>query len=213
MVDPLKHTTPSWNWLPPVQNTEIYTWALFRLEEEKYWQIAWREYKQRRNLFQKGYKGQPNDVSLWQEIGKSLFQRMADPQLFIEQVFAYHLKQDRPRPPEVSELLGKLDTIGLWYDEAYRPDAESDLFIAGSKLEAMISRYPDTDPDYWFKKSPEDYPAYFHMLYRSTGELPQELAVKGIKEINYIHILRSIEKFEIWPIDAKERLTAARRHL
>jgi len=213
MLTRQKKAKPEWTWLPDIQNTEIYTWALYRLEEEKYWQIAWSEYRRRRLQFQKGYKGKPSDVTLWQEIGREMYRRMTDPQLLIEQIFVHHLKQENPRPPEVNELLNRMDTIGLWFDETYRPDAESDLYIAGTKLEVLVTRFKDNSVDYWLGKSPEDYPAYFHLLYRSSGELPKHIALRGLKELNYLHTLRSLEEFEIWPTDAQEKLLAARRHL
>jgi len=208
-----RYPTPAWTWLPPVQPTEIYTWSLFRLERERYWQIAWNEYTKRRTSFQRDYKSKPSDNRLWQEVGEVLYMEMLDPQLFIELLFEHYMRNDRPRPPEPSEILPKLETFGLWYDETYRPDAESRIYLAGSNLNNLISRYTDTDTGYWLSKDPEQYEPYFHLLYGASGHLDRKTAVIALRQIKELPILRSLEEYGLWPVDAKEKLLAARHHL
>jgi hypothetical protein len=208
-----RYPTPEWNWLPPVQPTEIYTWSLFRLDQERYWQIAWNEYNKRRTHLQKNYKSKPEDNKTWQEVGQILYMEMLDPQLFIELLFEHYMRNERPRPPEITEILPKLETFGLWYDETYRPDAESQLYLAGSNLHQLVSRYPDTDTAFWLAKDSQQYPPYFHLLYGASGHLDRDTAVEALRQIKQLPILRSIEEYGLWPIDAKEKLLAARNHL
>lgn len=211
MLDLQKIPTPDWIWLP--ENTiasEVYTWTLFRLEEERYWQAAWSEYKKRRNFAQKSYRSKPEDIEQWQQIGQKLFANMMDPYLFIEQLFVHFNKMDKPRPPEVSEVNLHIDTIGLWFDDQYRPDAEGDLFIAGNKLNNLMLRYPGTNRSYWLEKGEKEYPPYFQLLFRATGELPKSILVKAHKQIVMLPVLRSLERFSIWPDDAHKRLMVAR---
>lgn len=211
MITIKKTNIPKWTWTPPVKPTEIYTWALFRLEEEKYWQIAWSEYVTLRTAIQPKYRA-GQDSKIWQEIGSHLYQSMLDPQLFIELVFESFMRNEKPRPPEVSELLPKLETLGLWYDENYIPNAESKLFLAGESLEQLIARYPDTNAEYWFKKEPNKYEPYMHLLYTPSGSLDRQVARKGLKQLRRLQVLRCLESYSLWPEDAQERLLAARRY-
>lgn len=202
---------PDWAWLPPTQESQIYTWSLFRLEEERYWQIAWSEYKRRRLTCEKSYKAQAIDTEAWKKIGKELFTSMTDPQLFIEQLFLYFLSLDRPRPPLIAEILPKFETLGLWYNEKYTPDAEGDFIIAGTNMESLIQRFPDTSIDYWLDEKSDEFPPYFHLLFRSSGELPKGIAEKGARQVIQLPILRTLELFQVWPNDAHLRLMNARR--
>lgn len=206
-----KCSKPEWVWLPPVCPTEIYTWALFRLEEERFWQIAWSEYVAHRTLVQSKYKSD-NNSRPWRELGTQLYQSMLDPQLFIELVFENYMRNERPRPPEVSELMPKLETLGLWYDESYLPNAESRLFLSGEELNNLVARYPDTTVEYWMGKDPKKYEPYMHLLFTSSGVLDPVIASKGLKQLHSLQVLRALEVYSIWPEDAQEKLMAARRH-
>jgi len=208
-----RYPTPEWNWLPPVQPTETYTWSLFQLDQEQYWQIARNEYNKRRTSLQKNYESAPEADKIWQEVGQILYMEMLDPQLFVELLFEYYMRNEHPHPPEITEILPKLETFGLWHDQTYRPEAESQLYFTGNNLHQLVSRYPETDTSFWLTKEPQQYPSYFHLLYGDIDHLARATAAEALQQIKQLPILRSIEEYGLCPVDAKEKLSAVEKKL
>ena len=127
------------------------------MSPERYWQIAWSEYKKRRCLLESKYKSSPGEAEQWQKIGRKLYISFIDPQLFIEGLFTHRQMDNSFIPPTIAEVNGSISTIGMWFSnlsEAFRPDAEGVFWEAGNKLNSLVSRYPDSKADYWFEKHP-----------------------------------------------------------
>lgn len=201
---------PIWGWLQQTIRTEFYTTSLFVMGVERYWQIAWSEYNKRRRTLDGNYKSDIKDTDHWKRVGHKLYVSFIDPQLFTEAFFAYRMRQGTLVAPTITELEKAISTIGLWFQDDYRPDAEGEFWEVGNKLDNLIKRYPDSTIEYWFEVKPEEFPAYFHLLY-SRGQVDNAIGKRGCNQLKDLGIIRAIDRYAAWPESYFERLMEARR--
>jgi hypothetical protein len=202
---------PNWPWLPPTTKLNAYAIFLHQMDEQRFWQTAWSEYCRRRTKLQKGYKANQSDVKEWQAIGEKLYRSMLDPQLFIELFFGLRMRHNNLTPPSLEEVSRSIDTLGLWFEEDFRPDAEAAFYNAGNQMSSLLDRYPDSTPDYWFKEKQSLFPAYFVLLYVGQPALLAPAVLKqAARQMHDLSVIRALDRFHGWPEDYWQRLLLAR---